>query len=224
MSIIQEMFGRSPFSALIQHTRKVHECAKQVKPLLEACIRADHDEVHRLQDAVSKLEYEADQIKNEIREHLPRRYFLPVERGDLNRFLHSQDEIADHAQDFAVILLIRKTRIHPSLVAEFKAFVDQILAVSDNLMTAAEEMDELVEASFGGAEAQEVLRKVAGLNEGEWKADRMQRKLSQHIYEIEKELDPITIIFYEKMLSALSGIANAAENTGEIFRQMIVKA
>jgi uncharacterized protein len=224
MSIIQEMFGRSPFSALIQHTRKVHECAKQVRPLLEACIREDYGEVHRLQDAVSKLEYEADQIKNEIREHLPRRYFLPVERGDLNRFLHSQDEIADHAQDFAVILLIRKTKIHPSLVAEFKSFVDQILAVSDNLMAAAEEMDELVEASFGGAEAQEVLRKVAGLNEGEWKADRMQRKLSQHIYEIEKELDPITIIFYEKMLYALSGIANAAENTGEIFRQMIVKA
>jgi len=78
MSIIQEMFGRSPFGALIQHTKKVHECVKQVKPLLEACIRQDYAGVRQLQDAVSKLEYEADQIKNEIREHLPRRYFLPV--------------------------------------------------------------------------------------------------------------------------------------------------
>ena len=224
MSIIQEMFGRSPFGALIQHTKKVHECVKQVKPLLEACIRQDYTGVHQLQDAVSKLEYEADQIKNEIREHLPRRYFLPVERGDLNQFLHSQDEIADCAQDFAVVLLIRKTVIHPKLADEFRAFVDQILAVSDNLIDAADDMDGLVESSFGGAEAQSVLRKIAGLNEGEWKADRMQRKLSQHIYEIEKELDPITIIFYEKMLHALSGIANSAENTGEILRQMIVKA
>ena len=224
MSIIQEMFGRSPFGALVQHTKKVNECVKQVKPLLEACIRQDYTAIHQLQDAVSKLEYEADQIKNEIREHLPRRYFLPVERGDLNQFLHSQDEIADCAQDFAVVLLIRKTPIHPKLADEFRAFVDQILAVSDNLIDAADDMDGLVEASFGGAEAQSVLRKIAGLNEGEWKADRMQRKLSQHIYEIEKDLDPITIIFYEKMLHALSGIANSAENTGEILRQMIVKA
>lgn len=223
MSIIQDMFGRSPFGALLEHTRKVNECVKLVKPLMEACIREDHDAIHKLQDDVSKLEYEADQIKNEIREHLPRRFFLPVERGDLNSFLHSQDEIADSAQDFAVILLIRRTKIHPALAPEFLAFIDQVLAVSDMLMAAAEEMDELVEASFGGAEAQAVLQRVSGLNEGEWKADRMQRKLAQHVYELEKDLDPITILFYEKMLRALSSIANHAENTGEILRQMIVK-
>ena len=40
---------------------------------------------------------------------------------------------------------------------------------------------------------------------------------------MENELDPITIIFYEKMLHALSSIANAAENTGDILRAMIVK-
>jgi len=51
----------------------------------------------------------------------------------------------------------------------------------------------------------------------------MQRTLCQKIYALENELDPITIIFYEKLLHALSGIANASENTGEILRQMIVK-
>lgn len=57
---------------------------------------------------VSKAEFEADQVKNEIREHLPRRYFLPVDRSDIERLVHSQDQIADHVLDFAVILLIRK--------------------------------------------------------------------------------------------------------------------
>ena len=88
--------------------------------------------------------------------------------------------------------------------------MDQIIAVSDNPIDAADDMDGLVESSFGGAEAQSVLRKIAGPNEGEWKADRMQRKLSQHIYEIEKELDLITIIFYEDA-SRLQH-ANSAEN------------
>ena len=222
-SLIGELFGRSPFGPLLEHTRKVHECVKLVKPLLEAYIAGKADDIHRLQDQVSKLEYEADTIKHQIREHLPRRYFLPVDRGDLEHFLHSQDEIADFVQDFAVVLLIRKTPIHPRLTDSFRAFVDQVLSVSDLLMAAAEDIDNLAEASFGGAEAEQVLKKVSGLNEGEWKADRMQRKLCMSIYEIEKELDPITILFYEKMLHALSGIANSAENTGDLLRQMIVK-
>lgn len=223
MSLIKELFGKSPFGPLVEHTKKVHECAKLVRPLMEAFVKEDHDLIHRLQDQVSKLEYEADQVKHEIREHLPRRYFLPVDRGDLDRFLHCQDEIADYVQDFAVVLLIRKTRLHPALVQEFYEFVDQVLQATNMLMAAADELDNLVETSFGGAEANVVLKRVSGLNEEEWKADRMQRKLSQHIYDLEKELDPVTILFYEKLLHALSGIANSAENTGDVLRQMIVK-
>jgi hypothetical protein len=223
MSLIKELFGQSPFAPLVEHAKKVQECMRLVRPLMEACVKEDYEGIHRLQDQVSKLEYEADLVKHEVREHLPRRYFLPVQREDLDRFLHSQDDIADSAQDFAVVLLIRRTKIHPDLVPEFLAFVDHVLSVSDALMAAAQELQALAEASFGGAEAKAVLERISGVGEGEWKADRMQRKISQHIYSLEKELDPVTILFYEKMLETLSGIANAAENTGDVLRQMIVK-
>lgn len=222
-TIMQELFGRSPFGALQEHTRKVHECTQLVKPLLEACIAEDWEKIHCLQDMVSKAEFEADQVKNEIREHLPRRYFLPVDRSDIERLLHSQDQIADYVLDFAVILLIRKTKIHPALVAGFREFVEQVLAVVELLVSAAAEIGELAEASFGGAEAEAVLKQLQGLNQGEWKADRLQRRLSMEIYEREKELEPVTIFFYEKMLHSLSGLADAAENTGEVLRQMIIK-
>jgi len=223
MSLISELFGRSPIGTLVEHTKKVHECVKEVKPLMAACVREDYEEVHRLQDQVSKLEYEADLVKQEIRDHLPRRYFLPVPRAELERFLHCQDDIADAVQDFAVILLIRNTKIHPELVREFQEFVDQVLLVSETLTEAAKELEALAESSFEGAEADSVLRRISGLGEKEWKADRMQRKICQHIYRLEGQLDPITIFFYEKILMALSRIANAAENTGDLLRTMIVK-
>jgi len=222
-SLIGELFGRSPFGSLLEHTRKVQECVRLVKPLLEACVQKDWEGIHRLQDSVSKLEYEADMIKHQIREHLPRRFFLPVDRDDLYRYLHSQDEIADYAQDFAVVLLIRQTEIHPGLVALFRGFADQVVSVGELLLAAAEDIDSLAEAAFGGAQAEQVLKRVGGLNEGEWKADRMQRALCIEMYRLEKELDPVTISFYEKMILALGGIANAAENTGDVLRQMIVK-
>ncbi len=223
MTLIQELFGKSPFGPLVEHTKKVHECVKLVRPLMEALVRQDYEEVHGLQDEVSRLEHEADQLKHEIREQLPRRYFLPVQRDELENFLRCQDKIADSAEDFAVILMIRKTKIHPDFEKDFFEFVDQVVEVNNTLMAAAEELQNLVETSFGGAEAQSVLERLSGLGEKEWKADRMQRALSRKMYDLENELEPVTIIFYEKILQALSAIANEAENTGDLLREMIVK-
>ncbi|HUU93020.1 MAG TPA: TIGR00153 family protein [Phycisphaerae bacterium] len=223
MSLIKELFGQSPFGPLVEHTKKVHECVKLIEPLTEALLKGDDEEIHRLQDRVSKLEYEADVIKHEIREQLPRRYFLPVGRDELENFLRCQDKIADSVQDFAVVLFIRKTRVHPELKDLFLEFVGQVLKVSNTLNEAAVELQNLAETSFGGAEATSVLDQIAGLGEQEWNADRMQRRLSRKIYSLEQELDPVTILFYDKMLQTLSRVANEAENTGDLLRAMILK-
>ncbi len=222
MSIIRDLFGKSPFGPLVAHTRKVHECVKMVRPLAEALADEDYEEIHRLQDQVSKLEYEADQIKHEIRELMPRRYLLPVSSAALEDFLSLQDGIADSVEDFAVILLIRNTKLHPALKEGFFKFVDQILHVSNTLLESVQELENLAERSFEGAEARNVLECIRSLGEEEWRADRMQRSLSQQIYRLEGELDPVTIVFYDKMLEKLSAIANDAENTGDRLRSMIV--
>jgi predicted phosphate transport protein (TIGR00153 family) len=223
MGLIQDLFGKSPFGPLFEHTKKVHECVKLVRPLLEAQIAEDYKEVHRLQDQVSKLEYEADQIKHEIRDQLRHKYFLPVQREDLDAFLSFQDRIADYVEDFAVILLIRPTKIHPELHEEFREFVDQVLQVCNTLLGAAEEMINLVATGFGGGQGRAVLERIEGLGHEEWKSDRMMRSISMKMYKLEGELDPMTLLFYEKMLKTLSEIANEAENTGDLLRTMIVK-
>jgi predicted phosphate transport protein (TIGR00153 family) len=223
MSIIQELFGKSPFGPLVQHTQKVTECVEIIRPLMEALVNEDYVEIRRLQDQASKLEYEADMIKHEVRDHLPRRYFLPVERIELEKFISCQDKIADKAEDFAVILTLRQTKLHPDVMDKFFDFVDQVFLVTKTLLSAAEELKNLAEVSFGGVEAKNVLKLLNRLNEEEWKADRKARSLSKDIYTLERQLDPITLLFYEKMLLVLSEIANEAENAGDMLRTMIVK-
>ena len=95
MNIIRELFSKSPFGPLVEHTKKVHECVEVIRPLMEALVNEDYDEIGKLQDKVSRLEYEADIIKHNVRDHLPRRYFLPVDRVDLEKFISNQDKIAD---------------------------------------------------------------------------------------------------------------------------------
>jgi len=223
MGIIQDMFSGSPFGPLVEHTKKVHECVEMVRPLMEALAHENYLEIDNLQDNVSKLEYEADLLKQEIRSRLPRRFFLPVDKSELDNFLRCQDKIADRVQDFAIILTLRKTKLHPDLIDGFFQLVDQIFQVTGSLLTAAVELDNLAEVSFGGAEARVVLELIDGLGEEEWKADRMARRLSKKLYSLEGKMDPISIIFHEKILLALGSIANEAENAGDMLRMMLVK-
>jgi hypothetical protein len=223
MSLIDDLFSGSPFGPLVEHTKKVHECVELVRPLMEALVHENYQEIHHLQDRVSKMEYQADLLKQEIRSRLPRRFFLPVDRTEIESFLRCQDKIADRVQDFAIILTLRNTKLHPDLIDGFLGLVEQIFQVTGTLLTAAIELNNLAEVSFGGAEADVVLELINGLGEEEWKADRLARRLSKHVYSLEKILNPIDIIFYEKIIIALGSIANEAENAGDMLRMMIVK-
>lgn len=223
MAIIQDLFIKSPFGPIVEHAKKVHECVEMIQPLMEALAHENHILIRKLQDKVSKLEYEADLLKHDIRENLPRRFFLPVPREELDGFLQCQEKMADYAEDFSIILMIRKTKLHHHVQDKFFAFVEQIFQVSGTLLTAAVELKNLAEVSFGGAESREVLDLIKNLGEEEWKADRLARSLSIDIYKLEEELSPIDIMFYEKILLKLSAIANEAENAGDFLRAMIVK-
>ena len=223
MAIIQDLFGKSPIGHVVEHARKVHECVELVKPLLEAVIAEDYELVHSLQEKVSEIEYEADLLKHDIRDHLPGRFFLPVNREELDGFLQCQEKMADYAEDFSVILVIRQTHLHPDLHTDFLAFVDQVFQVSGSLLTAAVEFRNLAEVSFSGAEARLVLGLIKELGQEEWKADGLARELSIKMYKLEDEVGAINIMFYEKILLKLSAIANEAENAGDFLRAMISK-
>ncbi len=223
MALITDLFGKSPFGPLVEHTKKVHECVEMMWPLMEAAVNEEYELLPDLLDKVSRLEYESDKLKHAIRDSLTRRFFMPVSREDLESYLRRQDRIADSVEDFAVILTIRNTRIHPHLAERFTNFVNQIFQVTGTLLTAAVELHNLAEVSFTGAESKVVLELLEGLGKEEWRADRMARALSREIYSLEKELDPITIIFYEKMLLKIGEIANEAENAGDLLRTMIIK-
>lgn len=223
MNIIQDLFKKSPFGPLVEHTKKVHECVEMLHPLMTALINEDYAEIEELQNKISKLEYEADKIKHEVRQHLPRRYFLPVDRVELDRFISSQDKLADNTEDFAVILTLRKIKIHPEITDKFLEFIKQVFQVTGMLLTAATELKNLAETSFSGAEAQKVLTLLEGLNQEEWKADKLARKLSRDVFALEGKVDLLTILFYEKLILVLGSIANEAENAGDMLRTMIVK-
>jgi len=223
MSVLGRFFAPSPFVQLHEHSKKVHECVKLLRPLANALLEENYEKIEELHNLMSRTEHEADQVKTALRDGISKMYFLSVGRLELSQFLAYQDDIADAAEDFAVVLLLRKTRIPKELQPDFLVFVEQVISVSEQLMDIVDGLSTLAEAAFTGKEVEKVLKAIERIGEEEWKADRLERKFARHFYQIEDKLDPITILFFEKYCSTLSAVANNAEKTAKYLRLIIRK-
>jgi predicted phosphate transport protein (TIGR00153 family) len=223
MGVLSKFFAPSPFVELQEHSKKVHECVELLHPLTNALLDEDYEKIEELHNQMSKTEHEADQIKTALRDRLTKMYFLSVGRLELSQFLAYQDDVADAAEDFAVVLLLRKTKIPEELKADFLTFVEQVISVSEQLMNIAEQLSTLAGAAFRGPEAKDVLQAIERIGEEEWKADRLERKFARRFYGMEDKLNPITIMFLEKYCKTLSRVANNAEKTAKYLRLIIRK-
>ena len=222
MRNLSGLFGRSPFEPLIEHARKVHECVRLVRPVAEAVIAGDRGRLMELQHEMSRTEYEADQIKDKVRQHLPARYFLPVNRDDVARFLSAMDKIADDTEDFAIVATLRVIQLPEDVQQEFLALVDKVLQVSESLLALTEDLGKLQKESFTGPDADDVLLKIQQVCHMEWESDKLSRKMARHVYSAEG-IDPVTIMILDKLSRALTAIADHAESVGKNLRLMIIR-
>ncbi len=221
MSIISKLFGKSPFEPLYQHMIKVKECVDLVRPLMDAFLKGEDKKLKDMADKIFKAEHDADVVKKDIRNNLPKNIFLPVARGDLLSFLKEQDNIADSAEDLAVLLTMRKTVVPEELKPELKGFVERVLETYEVAMTVSSEIKILAETSFGGVEAQKVMELIEQLKLKEWEADKAQMETVKKMFSIEKKLDPVSVMMWMHILDELGTLANHAENAGDRMRMML---
>lgn len=219
-----ELFARSPFEPLVRHAEMVRQVVDQVRPLMEAFVEGDWEVARETHERISRLEHKADEIKQEIRDHLPRSLFLPVDRGDLLSFLKEQDAIADAAEDVAVLSTMRETRVPDELGAKLMELVDQVLKTLETWHAMSSALPELQESSFTGPEVKKVMDMVQDLHTLEWEADQVQASVSRAIVKHEEELGAVSVLFLMRITSKLGELANHAENSADRLRLMLAKS
>jgi len=221
MSIISKLFGKSPFDPLHQHMLKVKECVDLIRPLIDSLLKEEDEKVEEYAKKIAYAEHEADLVKKEIRNNLPKGLFLPVARGDILRFLKEQDNIADSAEDFAVLITLRKTKLPDELKEDLKEFVDEVLETFNMAVKVSNEINTLAETSFGGAEAEKVVDLIENLKTKEWEADKAQMKTARKMFSLEGKLDPVSVIMWMHIFKELGNLANHSENAGDQIRIML---
>ena len=212
MRSIIKVFGRSPFVPLQMHMEKVAECIQEIPPIMEAYLAGDEDRVTSLAKKISKLEHNADLIKHDIRNNLPRGLFMPVARSKLLHILSRQDNIANRAENLAVLLTFKKANVFDGFEDALNKLLNNSLETFQMARRVINEFDELLESGFGGVEANTVLNLVDQVARKEYECDLCQREVVRLLLKYEDLITYGDFFLWTRIIQQIGGIADRSDN------------
>lgn len=218
-----KLFRQSPFTAIQEHMRVVTKCAREVRPLIEALAAGNQVKITEFKNNIFTLEAEADLIKHELRAHLPKSLFMPVDRRDLLEVLHLQDTIANVAQDIAGLLVERKMSIPEFLREPLINLTKRCIDTVDQSAKVIGELDELLAIGFRGREVDRVKEMLDELNSIEDETDDLGITMARALFDHEKELDPVSVMMWYQIIEWVGDLADYAEKVGDHVRLLIAK-
>lgn len=222
-SYLTNLFGRSPIKPLQEHMAKVQACVEQLTPLFEALITNDQDAVANARAEIAKLENDADELKWELRHHLPTGLFMPVDRRDLLEVLMMQDKIANQAKDIAGLILGRRMTLPKQMHEPFRKFGKRSIDASGQALRVIRELDELVETGFRGIEVERVQDMINELNAIESDTDKIQVELRDILFELEDDLRPTDVMFTYRLVEGVGKVADLAQRVGSRLQLLLAR-
>jgi len=196
------------------------ECARAILPVLEAMASGDMEALDRGRATVDELEHRADELKHEIRSHLPKRLLMAIERRDMLEILDYQDSIADVTQDVAELAALRHMKTPEALQRPLLALTEAALSTCEQSESVINELDELVETGFGRHEVARVEVMIDKLNDLESLADERGEEALRMLFSIEDEIGVGAYYWYE-IIGWIGDIADYAERAGNRIRLLI---
>lgn len=217
------LFGRSPITPLQEHMYRVYRCIRHLTPLIEGMIEANDKKILKARKSIDKGEHDADKMKRELRTHLPKGLFMPVDRRDVLDVLLRQDMIANQAKDIAALIVGRKMQLPAEMNEPFLLFTNRCVDSVKQALQTINELDELVETGFRGLEVERVEGMLTELGAIESETDTMQDGLRSTLFKLEKDLGPVDVIFTYRLIDWVGNVADNAERVGSRLSLMLAR-
>ena len=221
MLTIARLFGKSPFAPLQTHMAKVAVCMKKLIQIIDSLKEQKTDQIAHFVKDLSQLEHEADLTKNDIRNHLPKSLFMPRDRSHFLEILSLQDSIADMTENIGITLTLRPLAALDLLRQDLFAFFAKSTEVFWCTKGIIEEIEELLESSFGGIEAEKVKTMVEEAAILEHKAQKQKHQLLKKLFTAGESLSASAFQHWLRLIEDVGTIAQLSEKLANRIRMVL---
>jgi hypothetical protein len=218
-----KIFSRSPFTAMQDHMEIANQCVHQLSPFFKAVLKQNHSKASEINKEIGKLENKADALKKKLRLHMPKSLFMPVARRDLLELLLVQDQAANQAKYLSGLITGRKMVFPDQLALVLPEYVKRCENACRQAKKVIDQLDELVETGFAGREVQVVASIINELDAIEKDTDKMETKIRAILLKTEKDLPPIDVMFYYKVIEGIGEVADISQRIGSRVELLLAK-
>lgn len=222
-SIFPKLFGRSPFSPMQEHMKIAATCTSGLLDFVRIVFEENWDRAGEKVQEIHELEEQADTIKREIRLNLPRGFLMPVSRGDLLELIHIQDKVPNVARDISGLMYGRRMTIPDTMQPVFFEMLEHAIETANLALQCMNELDELVERGFSIREVEVMTDLIGRLSDAESATDRIEVRVRRQLFEIEKTLDPVDVMFLYQVIEWVGDIADHSQTIGSRMLTLIAR-
>ncbi|WP_297498919.1 TIGR00153 family protein [Thermococcus sp.] len=201
------------FDAIEDHLEAVMKTLESFRKLMDAYLNGDLEGAKALEEEVSRLESEADNLRRGIELMLYEGAFLPASRGDYVRLSELVDQVADAAESAAHVLILAKPKVPDEIKEGILKLVNSAIETYDVLMEAVKALNRDVD---------EALKLAKETEDREEKADVVEYSVKEGVFESETVTTYAKLI-WNQVLTKIGDIADRAEDASDQVLLMSVK-
>lgn len=207
-----KIFGSNPFKLLMAHMQIVSSSMEKLQEAIDCTLNGKYHDIGPIVLELSKIEFNADSLKLEIRNSITRAFFPIIRKEDVLELVILQDMIANKALEAGNVLSYRELEIFETLKPLFIDYNQKCLDVFLDTKKVVLELTDLLEASFGGPEFERVRNMVEITAHKEYESDLLRQRLMKELYAISAH-DKNFTLFYQtnKFIETLGQIAHVCE-------------
>ncbi len=209
-----DIIRKSPFGPIKAHMQVSTNSVDELLRFIEFVIASDWSGATQSRKLISDLENQADELKAETRSLLPKSIFFAVPREDMLDLIKLADDIPNTVKDISGLMIGRNMEIPSSVHQSFQNFILEAKEIIYAAAEAVDHIDELFQFSFGGKAADKMQLLVENLDSLENKNDQTEITLRAELFQIEKDLPPVDVMFLYDVINKIGELSDRAEQVG----------
>jgi hypothetical protein len=222
LSFFGMLATKSPMEGLVEHYDQIAQCTNIINESLECYVSGIGAcrEFTELSREIDKIENHADIIKRNLRNHLPRRLFMAVDKTLFLNYTKSQDNILDSAQEALQWLGMRQVSIPEGSYQ--KMLIDLLEAVKMTTEFLGPALQDTIKFVHGETLDRTSLKlKYQAVRRQHHDVQKMRTKITSAIYTSTMDFKDIYQLIH--FVDCLTNMSHDSENCADILRSMIAR-